>query len=166
MTHDVCENTWKCGEFKLYFSPSTGGETKLYLVYTWYLLLFKRREPFLGKLCTSSRTTQLGRVQRQRANRPVAHPRHDVQTVTSTDAITVCEQNRPPSRCLLPDANLRAFVAVALGALCVYLKRGSLILGPREIRHCFALNPFTTGNPFLGTNYLEIVWEGVWGLSG
>ena len=24
-THDAYENTWKCGELKLYFSPSAGG---------------------------------------------------------------------------------------------------------------------------------------------
>ena len=28
LTHDVYENTWKCGELKLYFSPSAGGSTK------------------------------------------------------------------------------------------------------------------------------------------
>ena len=25
LTHDAYENTWKCGELKLYFSPSAGG---------------------------------------------------------------------------------------------------------------------------------------------
>ena len=27
-THDAYENTWKCGELKLYFSPSAGGSKK------------------------------------------------------------------------------------------------------------------------------------------
>ena len=27
-THDAYENTWKCGELKLYFSPSAGGWKK------------------------------------------------------------------------------------------------------------------------------------------
>ena len=27
-TNDACENTWKCGELKLYFSPSAGGLKK------------------------------------------------------------------------------------------------------------------------------------------
>ena len=29
-THDAYENTWKCGELKLYFSPSAGGWQKLW----------------------------------------------------------------------------------------------------------------------------------------
>ena len=28
MTHDVHENSWKCGALTLYFSPSAGGITK------------------------------------------------------------------------------------------------------------------------------------------
>ena len=28
-THDAYENTWKCGELKLYFSPSAGGWKKI-----------------------------------------------------------------------------------------------------------------------------------------
>ena len=28
-THDAYENTWKCGELKLYFSPSAGGYKKI-----------------------------------------------------------------------------------------------------------------------------------------
>ena len=41
-THDAYENTWKCGELKLYFSPSAGGWKKKKLDYRMVEYYYKK----------------------------------------------------------------------------------------------------------------------------